>query len=117
MIGVVLDHHAFTENTMPAYDANGTALEYQKDGHIVRWTSNGRVPFDDVLKALHKAGKIEWLDVVMSRDARDMETAAFLADYRASYRGPSDEEKAEARAAHGAGVMMTNVVTGHKWRT
>ena len=102
---------------MSTYTSNGVDMDWTLKGNVVRWDSNGRVPFDDVLAKLEAAGHITKLQRLLSADAREMEVAAFLSEYRAAYKGPSDEERAEARAAHGAGVSLTNVITGHRWTT
>lgn len=49
--------------------------------------------------------------------ARLEELSAFAAEYRARYRGPSPEQRMEARAAHGPGVTLVNVITGDQWTT
>lgn len=82
---------------------------------VIRWASNDRVPPADVVEFF--AYLDEAIDVDACAAARDADTAAFLAEYRAIYTGPSDEERAEARAAMGPGVEMVNVVTGHRWTT
>ena len=48
--------------------------------------------------------------------AREAQTAAFLEDYRKSYTGPGEEEKAEMRAAFGTGSTVVNVITGERIR-
>jgi hypothetical protein len=83
------------------------------DDGVVRWASNGSVVPDEVLASnglpemVRKASKI----------VKDLELKMFLEDYRAKYKGPSVEERAEARAAHGPGVPLVNVITGLKWVT
>ena len=48
--------------------------------------------------------------------AREAQNAAFLEDYRKSYTGPGEEEKAEMRAAFGTGSTVVNVITGERIR-
>ena len=86
-----------------------------KFGPHVRWNSNNRVPFDDMLEAFQQLGWITQQERDNSRDARDADTARFLADYRKNYRGPSEEELSEARAAFGEGATVVNVITGHRY--
>ena len=84
-------------------------------GPHVRWNSNNNVPFDDMLEAFQQLGWITQQERDNSRDARDADTARFLADYRKNYRGPSEEELSEARAAFGAGTTVVNVITGDRY--
>nr|NDG05699.1 hypothetical protein [Oxalobacteraceae bacterium] len=86
-----------------------------KFGPHVRWNSNDRVPFDDMLECFQHLGWIDLQTRENSTRARDADTAAFLAEYRANYRGPSEEELAEARAEFGAGATVVNVFTGHRY--
>ncbi len=86
--------------------------EAYMDGAVRRWVSNDRcVPrscFGDALMALPQA----------QADAIQKETAAFLAEYRASQPDqPSNDERRAARAAHGPGVVIVNVVTGRRFTT
>ena len=52
-------------------------------------------------------------------EAEAAAAAKFMAEYRAMRRrvGRSAEEKGEARAAHGRGVRLVDVVTGESWTT
>jgi hypothetical protein len=85
-----------------------------KDG-VIRWNSNDRVPPEDIVAlAIHIGLPI---DLAKTNAARDADLDKFLAEYRANYKGPTDEERYEARAAHGPGVTLVNVITGHKWTT
>ena len=85
-------------------------------GPHVRWNSNDQVPFDDMLECFQHLGWITALERENSARARDADTEAFLEDYRKNYTGPSEEERAEARAAFGAGAEVVNVFTGHRYR-
>lgn len=88
--------------------------EYTVTAGIMRWKSNGSVPpAEYVVKA---AATDPAIDVAASAATRDTELRAFLAEYRKNYKGPTAEERAEARAAHGPGHKLTNIITGHKWR-
>jgi sugar phosphate isomerase/epimerase len=82
---------------------------------IVRWNSNDRVPFDDMLQDFVEAGYIGVETKSASNEARTIEAAESLANYARNYTGPSDEERFEARAAFGAGAEVVNIITGHKW--
>lgn len=48
--------------------------------------------------------------------AREEQTARQLEAYRKSYKGPSEEEKAEMRAAFGTGTTVVDIITGDKIR-
>lgn len=48
--------------------------------------------------------------------AREEQTAKQLEAYRKSYKGPSEEEKAEMRAAFGTGTTVVDIITGEKIR-
>lgn len=82
---------------------------------VIRWDSNNAVPPQEFLDLFAHVG-VEF-DMAASQAARDADMDEFLAAYRRNYRGPSDEERAEARAAMGEGAEMVNVITGHRWRT
>ena len=84
-------------------------------GPHVRWKSNDRVPFDDMLECFVALGWINNQERENSNAARDADTEAFFAEYRANYRGPSEEELFEARAAFGAGATVVNVITGDRY--
>ena len=48
--------------------------------------------------------------------AREAQTVMQLEAYRKSYKGPSEEEKAEKRAAFGTGSTVVDVITGERIR-
>jgi len=88
---------------------------------VVRWDSNDRVPFDDMLNDFRDLGLIDRADVLLSQDAREIDNEAFLAEYAEAQKNRSPEqiaeERYEARAAHGAGVKMVNLFTGEQYTT
>ena len=87
---------------------------YTDDGRIWRWASNNAVvPLDAA------ADYGIPVDVAAQTAARDAETAAFVASYRAARRNrrPSAEERFELRAAFGPGRTVVNVLTGERTRT
>lgn len=86
-------------------------------GPVCRWNSNDRVPFEDMLTTFLNQGLIDQLVFANSVRTREAEVDEFLAEYRRNYRGPSAEERFEARAAHGPGVVLMDMVTGHRWTT
>lgn len=91
-------------------------LVVDRDG-VARWKTNGRAIPADVAAIYGATGRLSAATVRGTARARDRETAEFLAEYRRTYRGPSSEERAEARAAFGPGVRLVNVVTGKGWTT
>ena len=84
---------------------------------VVRWKSNGRVPFADCLEDAI-AGGVAGIDLAACAAARDADTTAFLAEYRRNQPAePSAEERFEARAAFGEGVEVVDVLSGRRFRT
>jgi hypothetical protein len=82
---------------------------------VVRWASNDQVPPQEILDLWAHLGFT--FNMAKSQAARDADMEAFLAEYRANYTGPTDEERFEARAAHGPGVVLVNAITGQRWTT
>jgi len=83
---------------------------------VVRWTSNNRVMPKDCREILSHTAYRDLFIEEASRAAEDAETAAFLESYRKNYTGPSEEEKAEMRAAFGTGSTVVDVITGKRIR-
>ena len=83
---------------------------------VVRWTSNNRVMPKDCREILSHTAYRDLFSEEASRAAEDAETAAFLESYRKNYTGPSEEEKAEMRAAFGTGSTGVDVITGKRIR-
>ncbi len=83
---------------------------------VIRWNSNDSVPPVEHVEAARQQGFP--VNVAKCDAARDADVTAFLAVYRANRakRTPDQiaEERAEARAAHGPGVTLVNVVTGER---
>jgi hypothetical protein len=86
-------------------------------GPVVRWNSNDRIPFEDMLTEFLNQGLIGALELNNSLVQRKIEDRLAIEAYCKNYRGPSDEERFEARAAFGPGAELVNVFTGHKWTT
>ncbi len=70
----------------------------------------GRVLMEDLLEKV--ALVTDRVDTEATKAARAAEVERELAEYRASYKGPSAEERAEMRAAFGHGTKVVNVITG-----
>jgi hypothetical protein len=87
---------------------------YVVDG-VLRWNSNNRVPFDDVLAVFLYIGKV--FDLKKSRAARTVDTDELIARYREvnANRVMGDEERFEARAAFGEGAQIVDIITGQKF--
>ena len=83
---------------------------------VVRWTSNNSVMPNDCREILSHTAHRDLFSEEASRAAEDAETAAFLESYRKNYTGPSEEEKAEMRAAFGTGSTVVDVITGKRIR-
>lgn len=88
----------------------------QDTNGVWRWKSNNRVPFNDMLQSWGIAGA----ELAKHEAARDVDTDAFLRDYREAQRNRTPEQLAEeafeARAAFGPGVEYVNVITGERRR-
>lgn len=84
---------------------------------IVRWNSNHSVPPRDILALWAHCEKP--FDLTRSAAIGRAETDQFLADYRAmqAHTRPSPEEVSQARAAHGPGVTLTDVISGRAYTT
>jgi len=83
-----------------------------ESGPVVRWNSNDRIPFGDMLTEFANAGWITEQTVENSLAQRKIEDRKAIQAYVDNYRGPSEEEMFEARAAFGAGATVYNVFTG-----
>lgn len=86
-----------------------------REGRVIRWASNNRVPPSDVI-ALAVAAGID-VDPAACDAARSAEMDAFLAVYRANHQRPTAEERFEMRAAFGPGQTVVNMITGRRTRT
>ena len=84
-------------------------------GPVVRWLSNDRIPFGDMLAEFAHAGWISVQTVENSLAQRKIEDRIALEAYAKNYRGPSEEEQFEMRAAFGPGAQVVNVLTGHRY--
>jgi hypothetical protein len=89
---------------------------YVEQSGIARWKSNDAVPPQECLEQLKALGLV--FNMHMSQFARDIETAAFIREYRKSQasRPVSAEERFEMEAAFGKGATVVNVITGRKVR-
>jgi hypothetical protein len=86
-----------------------------ESGPVVRWNSNDRIPFEDMLQEFVTAGWIGNQELSNSLAQRKIEDRIALEAYARNYKGPSEEELFEMRAAFGPGAKVVNVLTGHSY--
>jgi hypothetical protein len=82
-----------------------------------RWKSNGSVPPAEITGMWVAFGFITETEHAASQAISEAETAEFLRRYRENPPPITDEARFEARAAHGPGVKLVNVITGQEWTT
>ena len=70
----------------------------------------GRALMSDMIEKLSYV--TDAFSVEATHAARDDEVKESIAEYRRNYKGPSEEELAEMRAAFGPGQVVVNVLTG-----
>lgn len=94
--------------------------DFTIEAGVVRWTSNGRVAPGDCAEILrdHYGHPV---DMAAHAIARDAEVSKSIAAYRRTQATRTPEQVAEwramARAAHGPGVRLIDVVTGEAYTT
>lgn len=87
-------------------------LEVSATG-VARWTSNSRPLFADTVALIIALGLGEGIDPAATARAQEKDTAAFLAQYRATQPAQPDAEQLhEMRAAFGPGATVVDVITG-----
>ena len=83
---------------------------------VVRWRSNDKVPFLDMVTDFATLGFIADFQVELSENTRKIEQTAFLKEYMFAQANRSEEEKNEermmAQAAFGSDARVVNVITG-----
>jgi hypothetical protein len=76
---------------------------------------------DDAMEQLQEAGLVDTATVEITAQARDVYTERSIAEYIQAQRNRTAEdiaeERAEARAAHGPGVELVNILTGERYTT
>jgi hypothetical protein len=92
-------------------------IDYTSDttGPVVRWNSNDRIPFADMLQKFEGAGWIDGQIYVNSVEQRVIEDRIAIESYRKNYKGPSEEDLLEMRAEFGAGTKLVNILTGQEF--
>lgn len=87
-------------------------LEVSATG-IARWASNSRPLFADTVALIVALGFGEGIDPAATARAQEKDTAAFLAQYRATHPAEPDAEQLhEMRAAFGPGATVVDVISG-----
>ena len=93
---------------------NGAAGWLMSDGEF-------RPLMDDAMEQLLEAGLVDQLCVEETARQRDVYTEKSIAEYIEAQRNRTAEqiaeERWEARAAHGPGVKMVNILTGERYTT
>ena len=93
---------------------NGAAGWLMDDGEF-------RPLMDDAMEQLLEAGLVDADCVEITSQARDVYTERSIAEYIQAQRNRTAEqiaeERWEARAAHGPGVKMVNILTGERYTT
>lgn len=80
---------------------------------VARWATNGQAIPDDCAALYAALGLTPRLDEAATAAARDAETTAFLAAYRATQPAQaSPEETAEMLAAFGPGATVVDAISG-----
>jgi hypothetical protein len=85
-------------------------------GAVIRWNSNDRIPFEDMLQNFVDAGWITAQELRNSVEQRVAEDRVAIEQYRKNRRAPSAEELFEMRAAFGAGAIVVDALTGEVYR-
>lgn len=89
--------------------ADAGEIEVDENGAAFWVSSNNYLP-EDCAEMLSYTDFI--FDIQATAEARDKQTNEFVEEYRKNYKGPSEEEKAEMRAAFGEGAEIVDVITG-----
>ena len=100
------------------FDAEAAQKDFGRahmDGDVVRWNSNDRVPFDDMLFDFVTIGAISEDARAYSNTVREAETGAFIEEYRRKQPAkPSEEQLHEMRANHEPGAVIVDIISGRK---
>lgn len=110
--------HVYHREAQSAADSLRSRATIDAEG-VIRWDSNQQVPPEDCLDLAQHIG------LPINRAACDAtakaDRQAFFAAYRQARRNRTPEQIAEeafeARAAHGPGVKLVNIITGEEIET
>lgn len=95
---------------------------YDVEKNVIRWVSNGNIPFDDLLEEMGVSDTVRF----NCGRVRDKETREFIATFKErerlfwtdpAFEDARAERMAEMSAAFGEGVDVVNVITGKRHRT
>lgn len=89
-------------------DLNATVDE----NGAISWKSNGSYLMDDFCEKLEYAGYNFSREA--TKNARQLQVARELDQYRKNWKEPSAEEKEEMRATFGEGTIVVDVLSGRK---
>lgn len=78
----------------------------------IRWKSNGSYLMDDFCEKLEYAGYNFSREA--TKNARQLQVARELEEYRKNWTEPSQEEKEQMRAAFGPGTTVVDVLAGRR---
>lgn len=97
-----------------AIDLTSYEGEWEYVWGVVRWKANGAVPPEEVLARMEADGVITHGIAERARQVSYQEAKAHIAAYqkRRAEQGYSSEERAEMRAAYGAGAEVYDILTG-----
>ena len=91
------------------------------EGDVLRWASNGREPFDDMLRHWLSRGMITEVQREATNAARKISSEIAMREYAEARARRTPEQIAEERfemmAAFGPGVEVVNVITGERTTT
>ena len=86
---------------------------------VIKWNATGSVPPEDLVALAVYMGMP--VDVAACDAERSRELSLLIEQYRRSMANRTieeiEEQRAAARAAHGRGVTLVNVLTGEKYTT
>lgn len=103
-------------NTKGRWDRNDRWTEaIIEDDGAMKWASNGRYVPSDCAERIIANGFAEFSKEA-TEEKRDAQIGEELTAYRRNYRGPSQEEMNEMRAAFGNGTTVIDVITGKEVR-
>lgn len=105
------------DNLWPAAHDKGSVIEalaktVDPGATVLTWASNSQQPMDDMLAAWVVLNLISIQQARATSAVRAVETARFLAAYRATPVSYSAEQLHEMRAAFGEGATVVDVVSG-----
>jgi len=103
----------YTEEKIVEYFADGYVEFFNE---IFFWSSNDRVPFEDIITDFFEAGLISGEVLINSNAHRKVQVSSFLDDYVIAQANRSPEQIAEeqmmARNAFGDQQNAVNIITG-----